>query len=68
MQMYSGAFTSRNATRPGTDVLGLRPFRKQAHEAQAMPDDSHHIFSNQALSLLQPADRPMAKPPEIFIP
>ncbi len=33
-----------------------------------MPDDSHHIFSNQALSLLQPADRPMAKPPEIFIP
>lgn len=33
-----------------------------------MPDDSHHIFSNQALSLLQPADRPMTKPPEIFIP
>jgi|GEM_PF-5342572 hypothetical protein len=33
-----------------------------------MPDDSKHIFTNQALYLTQLPDRPKAKPPEIFIP
>ena len=44
------------------------PSENRPSKARFMPDDSKHIFTNQALYLTQLPDRPKAKPPEIFIP
>ena len=58
--------------RRGTQLVSIAlccdHIENRPSKATYMPDDSTHIFSNQALCLTQLPERPKAKPPEIFIP